>query len=63
METLDHAINAAGGITRLAEKLGIRPNVISNWRMRNSVPRAWEMVLQSRFPRHKKPQAHKTTEA
>jgi uncharacterized protein YjcR len=53
METLEAAIVAVGGISRLAEKLGIRPNVISNWRLRNSIPRAWEMVLADRFLKRK----------
>ncbi len=54
METLEIAIQYAGGVGRLAEKLGIKANVISNWRLRNSVPRAWELVLTDRFVRKAK---------
>lgn len=54
METLEIAITAAGGVGKLAEKLGIKPNVISNWRLRNSIPRGWELVLRDRFGRKAK---------
>lgn len=45
---LDIAINAAGGVARLAEKLDVKPNVISNWRTRG-VPRGWEALLKVKF--------------
>lgn len=51
MNLLDIAINAAGGVARLAEKLDVKPNVISNWRTRG-VPRGWEAVLRIKFYRH-----------
>ncbi len=54
METLEIAIQSAGGVGRLAEKLGIKANVVSNWRLRNSVPRGWELVLMDRFVRKAK---------
>lgn len=54
METLEIAITAAGGVGKLAEKLGIKANVISNWRMRKSIPRGWELVLRDRFARKAK---------
>lgn len=49
MEELEHAISAAGGVGKLAEKLNVKPNVISNWRLRNSVPLGWKTVLRDRF--------------
>jgi uncharacterized protein YjcR len=48
MNLLDIAINAAGGVARLAEKLDVKPNVISNWRTRG-VPRGWETLLKVKF--------------
>jgi uncharacterized protein YjcR len=48
MNLLDIAINAAGGVARLAEKLDVKPNVISNWRTRG-VPRGWEALLKVKF--------------
>jgi hypothetical protein len=48
MNFLEIAIKDAGGIARLAEKLDIKPNVISNWRTRG-VPRGWETVLRIKF--------------
>lgn len=38
MEALDTAIKAAGGVNRLADRLGVRQSVVSNWRARKSVP-------------------------
>lgn len=40
MNPLDKAINHAGGVTALAEKLGVRQSVVSNWRTRGDDPRA-----------------------
>lgn len=48
MDIFDKAITIAGGVSRLAEALGVRQNVVSNWRKRR-VPRAWRMVLQDRY--------------
>jgi DNA-binding transcriptional regulator YdaS (Cro superfamily) len=39
MNPLDKAINHAGGVTALAEKLGVRQSVVSNWRTRGDDPR------------------------
>lgn len=63
METLEHAITAAGGVGKLAEKLGIKPNVISNWRLRKSIPRGWELVLRDRFVRKALSKRKQTTAA
>jgi DNA-binding transcriptional regulator YdaS (Cro superfamily) len=40
MNALDVAISECGGVCALAEKLGVRQNVVSNWKMRESVPAA-----------------------
>ncbi len=34
MNALDKAIKHVGGVTRLAEKLGMRQSAVSNWRLR-----------------------------
>lgn len=39
MNPLDKAIEHAGGVTALAEKLGVRQSVVSNWRTRGTSPR------------------------
>lgn len=38
MTPLGKAIKRAGGLTELAEKLGVTPQVVSNWRSRGRVP-------------------------
>jgi len=38
MDALNTAIQTAGGVTKLADILGVRQNVVSNWRMREQVP-------------------------
>jgi DNA-binding transcriptional regulator YdaS (Cro superfamily) len=37
-EPLSEAITAAGGVSKLASLIGVRQNVISNWRTRGQVP-------------------------
>lgn len=39
MDPLDKAITHAGGVTALAEKLGVRQSVVSNWKNRGDTPR------------------------
>ncbi len=34
MDDLDKAISIIGGVTQLAMRIGVKPNVISNWRKR-----------------------------
>jgi DNA-binding transcriptional regulator YdaS (Cro superfamily) len=36
MNALDKAISIAGGTTKLATKLGVTPNVVSNWKTRGT---------------------------
>lgn len=38
MEALSLAIKRVGGVSKLAAKLGVAPNVVSNWRKRRRVP-------------------------
>lgn len=38
MSALEKAIEVAGGLSKLAEKIGATPQVIVNWRKRGSVP-------------------------
>ena len=38
MDVITKAFNAAGGPTRLAERLSLRPNVVTNWRLRQRIP-------------------------
>lgn len=54
---LDQAIAAAGGVSALARKLGIKnANIISMWRARGSVPYAWTLVIAQFLKRKTKPQ-------
>lgn len=38
MSALDTAIQKAGGPSKLSSAIGVRPNVVTNWRLRNNVP-------------------------
>lgn len=38
MNALDRAIEAAGGPAGLARALAVKPNVVTNWRLRKQVP-------------------------
>lgn len=38
MDALDKAVKAAGGVTSLANSLGVGQNTVSNWRKRGRVP-------------------------
>jgi DNA-binding transcriptional regulator YdaS (Cro superfamily) len=35
---LDRAIDIAGSVGKLADSIGLRQNVVSNWRLRGQVP-------------------------
>ena len=48
MDLLEIAIKAAGGVGRLAYKLDVKQNTISNWRQRG-VPKSWQHVLVYKF--------------
>jgi hypothetical protein len=49
MNILEIALESAGGVGRLAYILDLKQNVISNWRLRGSVPKGWETVLRIKF--------------
>lgn len=38
MSALEKAISAAEGVSNLAASIGVRQNVVSNWRARGQVP-------------------------
>jgi DNA-binding transcriptional regulator YdaS (Cro superfamily) len=38
MSTLTQAVEAAGGVGKLAASIGVAQNVVSNWRKRGKVP-------------------------
>lgn len=38
MHALDEAIFKAGGVSKLARKIGVTQQVVSNWRCRKSLP-------------------------
>lgn len=38
MDALEIAITECNGVTRLAERLGVKPAVVGNWKLRGQVP-------------------------
>jgi uncharacterized protein YjcR len=50
MNSLEIAIMAAGGVTKLAEKLDVKPNRIHNWRTRG-VPDGWLSLIRIKYKR------------
>lgn len=38
MEALNEAIERAGGVRKLADAIGVGQSVVSNWRLRKSLP-------------------------
>jgi len=48
MNSLEIAIQAAGSVTKLADKLDVKPNRIHNWRTRG-VPDGWLGLIKVRF--------------
>lgn len=53
MKILDIAIQAEGGVTKLANAIGEKPNAVSNWRKRG-VPKAWGIVLATKYKKQLK---------
>lgn len=55
-EALDRAVDAASGVSKLAVRLDISANVVSNWRMRGGVPAEWcirvEMAVDAAVTRY-----------
>ena len=56
MEILQTAITAEGSVSKLAQAIGTRPNVISNWHTRG-VPKGWAKLLEHKYARRRKPAA------
>ncbi len=54
MTPIERAIEAAGGLSSLAERLKTSPQVISNWRARGSVPavRVLDLERETGVSRH-----------
>lgn len=48
MDILQTAIHAEGGVGKLADALGIRQNVVSNWRSRG-LPKPWAHLLRLKY--------------
>lgn len=59
MEILQYAIDQAGSVGKLAKELGIRQNVISNWKARR-LPLVWSQLLELKYG---KPRATKKRKA
>lgn len=49
MNILELAIKAEGSVNALALAIGVRQNVISNWRARESIPAGWEQLLKLKY--------------
>lgn len=48
MDILKTAIDAEGGVGKLAAALGVGQNVVSNWRARG-LPRSWDFALRLKY--------------
>jgi hypothetical protein len=48
MDILNTAIDAEGGVGKLATALGVRQTVVSNWRARG-LPRSWDYALRLKY--------------
>lgn len=48
MDILKTAIEVEGGVGKLADALGIKQNVVSNWRARG-LPKPWDYVLRLKY--------------
>lgn len=49
MDILKHAIEVEGNASKLACALGVKPNVVNNWKMRNKLPQPWQIALQLKY--------------
>lgn len=45
LKTVDEVIDALGGTTKVARKLGLKPNAISMMRQRGRLSSSWHMAL------------------
>lgn len=48
MDILKTAIDAEGGVGKLASALGVSQSVVSNWRARG-LPRSWDYALRLKY--------------
>lgn len=62
MDTLKQAIDAEGGVGKLATSLGVRQSVVSNWKARG-LPKPWEIALRLKYASGKKAKRKQPTEA
>lgn len=46
MDALSTAIERAGGVTALAQKLGVVPSAVTNWRRRGKVPGEFACMIE-----------------
>lgn len=54
MQAIEKAINAAGGLSKLADLLNVKPQVVHNWRSRGiPAERVLEVERVTGIPRHK----------
>lgn len=54
MDILNHAILVEGGVSKLARALGVRPNVVSNWRLeKRELPHSWRVALTAKYGKRK----------
>lgn len=47
MNTLTQAVEAAGGVGKLAASIGVAQNVVSNWRKRGKVPAEHVLAIEA----------------
>jgi len=47
MSTLSQAVEAAGGVGKLAASIGVAQNVVSNWRKRGKVPAEHVLAIEA----------------
>ena len=52
MDILDAAIAYERGVSRLADKLGVKQNVVSMWRKRQKLSTPWRLALNAQYGKH-----------
>ena len=62
LETLDAAIDAAGGVSALARELGTSQATVSNWRLRGNVPTGWLVAIRLKYRKQLSKLKQKTEE-
>lgn len=51
MNILEIAIQHEKGISNLARVLDVKPNVVSNWKLRGRLSKAWQQALSAKYKR------------